>query len=80
MPALSQGPWTSTLARIKQPWGKIKTSSQLAPSLVWTLPLGSRKFSKSFPRLLLQVVVPVQLLLSSPAHSWGGGRGRELEC
>lgn len=80
MPALSQGPWASTLARTKQSWGKIKTSTQPAPSLVWTLPLDSGKFSESFPRLLLQVVVPVQLLLSSPAHSWGGGRGRELEC
>lgn len=76
MPALSQGPWASTLARTKQSWGKIKTSTQPAPSPF----LDSGKFSKSFPRLLLQVVVPVQLFLSSPAHSWGGGRGRELEC
>lgn len=78
MPAPSQGLWTSALAIAKLSWGKMKTGTQ-AP-LIRTLPPGSVKSSQSFPRLLLSGVVPVQLLLSSPAHSWGGGRSRELEC
>lgn len=81
MPALSGGPWPSILAMAKQPWGKIKSSTQDdPPPLIWTLPPGSGKSSNSFPGLLLPEVVPVQLLISPPTHSWGGGRGLELEC
>jgi hypothetical protein len=80
MPALSWGPWMSTMAMAKQPWGKIKSSTQPPPTPIWTLPPGSGKSSNSFPGLLPPDLVPVQLLISSPAHSWGGGRGRELEC
>lgn len=78
MPALSRDPWTSTLAMDKQPWEKLKAAPRpplsglclLALERPLTLFLGA--FSPKWFQLGYSI--------SSPAHSWGGGRGRELEC